>query len=370
MLMSKDTKMMEERDMKFIAAVLNKSITLGASDIHISERKVTAMRVDGQLIIDTELGVWDSNKIWAFLSLVKLANAFKTSKSVDSSFTISGKRFRLHAYRGFHGIAIALRMIPLEIPDFDTLNLPEQVRNLTKQRSGLVLVTGPTGSGKSTTIASLLNLINNDDSDSSLIITVENPVEFIYTEKNARIVQREVGKNVDSFEIAVKDAMREDPDIILIGELQDREAIRNAITLAETGHLVFGSLHSNGAADTFDRIIDAFPGDQQNQVRSQLANRVAGIIHQILVPQPNGRGRVPMTELLLMEDEDIRRQVRNDSTVANLKTLMKNKTGMGLMNAERSVVELLKKGLIDIDTAVHYSGSDASTINRMVNQIR
>jgi twitching motility protein PilT len=355
-------------DTKFIVTTLSKAIELNASDIHVTEGRRPSMRIDGKLTEISVLEVWGKAQVSAFLTVLKLNKSFENTKSINSSFTLQGKRFRLHCYNSFTGVSIALRVIPLEIPKFESLNLPEDMKKLVRKKSGLILVTGPTGSGKSTTLSSLIDLVNNDQEENSMIITVENPVEFIYKEVNARIVQREVGRDVDNFEDAVRDAMRQDPDIILIGELQDREAIRNAITLAETGHLVMGSLHTNGASETFDRIVDAFPGDQQGQVRTQLTNSLQGIIHQRLVPKIGG-GRVPVTEFLNFEDDDIRRNIRQDSSVTNINKLLTEKSSKGLISFNRSAASLVNKGLIDIEVALKVTGSSREDFNRILNNL-
>lgn len=355
--------------LKYISETFNKALELGASDIHITEGRRPSMRIDGKLTEINALEVWKLLNINAFLQILKVDKAFKTRKSLDTSFTLQGKRFRIHCFRSFTGISLALRVIPLEIPKFDDLNLPAEMKSLVTKKSGLILVTGPTGSGKSTTLASLLDVINNDPEDSNMIVTIESPVEFIYQEVNARIVQREVGRDVDNYEDAVKDAMREDPDIILIGELQDREAIRNAITLAETGHLVMGSLHTNGAAETFDRIVDAFPGDQQGQVRTQLTNTLQGIVHQRLVPKI-GEGRVPIVELLSFEDDDIRRLIKQNSSVKTVHELLETKHTKGLISFNRSAANLVVKNLIDIEVAMKVTGTSREDLNRIINTLR
>lgn len=355
-------------DPKYIVELLTNAMELNASDIHITEGKRPTFRIDGVLTDMVSFPVWDSTHIQGFMHKLKLLDLMPKLKdeSINSSFTLNGKRFRLHVYSSFSGITIAMRIIPLDMPKFDTLNLPEQVKSLVKNRSGLVLVTGATGSGKSTTLASFIDLVNNDSEDRKLIVTIEDPVEFIHKEVNARIIQREVGKNVKSFEVAVRDALREDPDIILIGELQDREAIRNAITLAETGHLVLGSLHTNGAAEAFDRIADAFPGDQQTQVRSQLSNSLQGVLHQTLVPRKGG-GRVPMVEYLSLEDDAIRKRVRTDTSLQSIEKTMREIKSTGLVTLASSAAELLSKGLITEDVALKYSGEDSQSLNRMMN---
>lgn len=358
-------------DTGVIVNTLKKGLSLNASDIHITEMKRPVMRIDGVLTELKELDVWQNIHIKAFFVMLKMDYPFGKDgvDKINTSFTMDGVRFRMHAYKSFTGVSIALRVIPLEIPVFETLNLPAGITDLIKKKNGLVLVTGPTGSGKSTTLASLLNLVNNDPEGKKLIITIENPIEFIYEEINARIIQREVGKNVSSFGEAVVDAMREDPDIILIGELQDKEAIRNAITLAETGHLVVASLHTNGAAETFDRIIDAFPGEEQQQVRAQLTNSLQGIIHQKLIKRKDGPGRVPLIELLSFDDKDIRANIRGDSRVSNVSNLMKTKFGKGLISVERSAALLIKQGLLDIDEAIKFTDAKKEDINRIINSL-
>ena len=366
-MMSDGNKNVVKLDTSYITNLLHNAIELNASDIHITQAKLPSFRIDGKLTEMVSHQAWDLSMVNGFLQVVGLKGVLDKQSSVDSSFTLKEKRFRLHAYRSFSGITIALRIIPLDMPKFDTLNLPESVKKLVKSRSGLVLVTGATGSGKSTTLASLIDLVNNDPEDRKLVVTIENPVEFIHQEVNARIVQREVGKNVDSFEDAVKDALREDPDVILIGELQDREAIRNAITLAETGHLVLGSLHTNGAAEAFDRIVDAFPGDQQTQVRSQLTNSLQGVVHQTLVPR-NGGGRVPLVEVLDLSEDDARRRIRKDSKLSDIVKLMDdNAFAKTMITAERSALDLINRGLITKDVALKYGGIDPLKLQQLLN---
>ena len=354
-------------DSRYIADLFTSAMELNASDIHITEGKRPTFRIDGVLTDMVSFDVWESSHIQGFLYKLKLLDMVPKLKdgSINSSFTLNGKRFRLHVYSTFSGITIAMRIIPLDMPKFDTLNLPEQVKSLVKNRSGLVLVTGATGSGKSTTLASFIDLVNNDSEDRKLIVTIEDPVEFLHKEVNARIIQREVGKNVTSFEVAVRDALREDPDIILIGELQDQEAIRNALTLAETGHLVLGSLHTNGAAEAFDRIASAFPGDKQNQVRSQLSNSLQGVLHQTLVPRKGG-GRVPMVEYLSLEDPKVRTRVQTNTSLNEIEKLMREMNNPGLVTLEQSAASLLGRGLITEDVAVKYSGKNSTDLNRII----
>ena len=359
-------------DTGVIKNTLLKALDLRASDIHITAMKRPVMRIDGILTELKDLEVWQELHVLAFFQMLQIRYPFSGAESEDSlntSFTMNGTRFRMHAYKSFTGVSVALRVIPLEIPEFDNLNLPNGVRDLIKNKNGLVLVTGSTGSGKSTTLASLLNEVNNDPEGKKLIVTVENPIEFLYEETNARIIQREVGKNVKSFGSAVVDAMREDPDIILIGELQDKDAIRNALTLAETGHLVLASLHTNGAAETFDRILDAFPGDDHAQIRTKLANSLQGIVHQRLVKKSGTTGRIPLVEVLTLDDADVRNQLRNNSSVTNVNKLMKEKSGKGLISIERSAAMLVKNGLLDIEDAVKYADVKKEDINRILNTL-
>lgn len=364
----------------FIAETINKATTLGASDIQISQGHFPNFSIDGDLFEDVELVEWKKEHMQAFLKKLKLWDAFNTRtekgtlpKSLDSSFTLAGKRYRLHCARSMTGITLFMRIIPVDIPKFDNLNLPDQIRKLVEQKTGLILVTGPTGSGKSTTLASLIDLVNTREGKRDLIVTIERPVEFLYENKNSFIIQREVGKDVDTFEDAVVDAMRQNTDIILIGELQTREAIRNAITLAETGHLVMGSLHTNGAAETFDRIVDAFPGDQHNQVRTQLTNSLQGIVHQNLIPK-NGGGRVPLTEVLLLTDPTVRNKIGADTSVKAIRKMMddpgkQNSIKPFVISSADSAALLVRKGLITMETAVKVTGKDHTEIQRIMNAL-
>lgn len=365
----------------FIADTINKATLLGASDIQISQGHHPNFSIDGDLFEDLELAPWGKDHLQAFLKKLNLWEAFNTvtdrgtvPKSLDSSFTLAGKRYRLHCARSMTGITLFMRIIPVDIPKFDNLNLPEQVKDLVKQKTGLILVTGPTGSGKSTTLASLIDLVNTTEGKRELIVTIERPVEFLYNNENSFIIQREVGKDVDSFEDAVVDAMRENTDIILIGELQTRDAIRNAITLAETGHLVMGSLHTNGAAETFDRIVDAFPGDQHNQVRTQLTNSLQGIIHQNLIAKTGG-GRVPLTEVIILTDENVRKRLGEGTSVQKLRGLLEASTKEQavrpyLVSRTESAAMLFAKGMISMDTAIKVTGKDQADIQRIVNNLR
>lgn len=355
-------------DVQFVYSLLSAAVSMRASDIHITQGKPVYLRIDGRLVVLPDAGIWEKYHIKAFLTLLKIPDAFAQNNSVNTSFTLNGTRFRFHGYRSLTGVSIALRTIPLEIPNFDDLHLPESIKTLLRARKGLVLVTGPTGSGKSTTLASFVNEVNKDSNETKNIVTVENPVEFLYEEINARINQREVGRNVASFSDAIIDAVREDPDIVVLGELPDHDSIQNALTLAETGHLVLATLHTNGAAETFDRILDAFPGTKHDQVRAQLANSLQGIINQQLVPLKGG-GRAPVIEYLTLEDPSIRQKLRHASDVQSIGAILNESKG-GVISRKRSVALLVHKNLISLDEAAEYASVSKEDIQRIVNSLR
>jgi len=227
--------------------------------------------------------------------------ALQQKHEIDFSFQIEGlSRFRVNSYRERHGSAMALRIIPEYIPTPEELGLSEAIVGLADLPNGLVLVTGPTGTGKSTTLASLVEHINT--TRYSHIITIEDPIEFTYKNNKSLITQREVGVHTDSFSSAIKMALRQDPDVVLVGEMRDLETISAALTLAETGHLVFSTLHTTDVVQTINRIIDVFPADQQQQIRTQLANTLRGVVSQIFIPRLDGNGRVAAREVMVMND--------------------------------------------------------------------
>lgn len=283
---------------KIFEDLVKKAVEFGASDIHLTSGKYVTFRVKGSLNQFTGGSLIASDQIWDMFDYLKLNRVdFERNKYKDFGVTVAGVRLRVHFYDTLSGIALSIRLISAEIPLFDDLNLPDSVLDFTKERTGLVIVTGATGSGKSTTLASLINHMNK--TQSKKIITVEDPIEYIFKDEQSMIIQRELGSHVNSFDEAIIQAMREDPDVLMVGELRDLHTIQSALRMAETGHLVFGTLHTRGAAESFSRIIDVFPGNQQDQIRNQLANVTKGVISQQLITSDEGE-RLPLIEVLKM----------------------------------------------------------------------
>lgn len=307
--MNRDDEVNTERS---IDKILEKAIEMNVSDVHLTLNLRPVFRDDGELKQIDEFPVNTPESLARFAKEVLTEENFlkyEEERFMDSSMMHHKTRFRVHVYRQMSVDALALRLIPLEIPSFDQISLPESVRGLTKLKNGLVLVTGVTGSGKSTTLASLIHEINT--TQSKHIVTIEDPIEFVHKHSKSMVNQREVGTDVHNFPDAVKAAMREDPDILLVGEMRDLETISNAITMAESGHLVFGTLHTRSASESVDRIIDVFPPNQQEQIRMQLANAIGGIVSQSLLPKIGG-GRVPCVEVMIPNDA-IRHLIRKPS---------------------------------------------------------
>jgi len=320
------------------------------SDILLVADSPPLLRVDGQLApLDGErvLKGSDTERIISKLLDGPLLERLQSAKQVDFSFSWDGKaRFRGNAFFQRGSQTLALRMIPFRIPSFDALGLPETVRSWVDLPQGFLLVTGATGSGKSTTLASVLDQIN--EHRQAHILTIEDPIEYVHEHKRSAVCQREVGEDTDSFPDALRSALREDPDVLLVGEMRDPPSIQAALTIAETGHLVFATLHSNDTAQALDRIVDVFPGEQQPQIRLQLANTLAGVLHQTLVPKIGG-GRVAAFEVLVgthavrnLIREGKSRQIRNVVTTGQ---------SDGMQTLEASLTELVRQGVVTLEDA-------------------
>ncbi len=334
--------------------MLDAAIARGASDLHLNPGRKPVLRIDGRLVeIDTN--VLDSAATEALCRGLCPQGAWKELEAVGTTdFGLaheSGNRFRVSVLRQRHGIAAVLRLIPSKLLSLDEIGLPESCRSILKRPRGLVLVTGPTGSGKSTTLASMIDWINTNLDRH--IITIEDPVEYYHKHKQGLVTQRELGPDVQTFPEALRRSLRQDPDVILLGEMRDLDTISAAITAAETGHLVFGTLHTTGSARTVDRMIDAFPANQQEQIRAQLSVSVQAVISQVLVPAKGGKGRVAGFEVLLMTPA-IANLIRKNETNKILSTIQTSRR-FGMITLDDHLLELVQQGKIDREDALNAS---------------
>ena len=347
--------------------LLQEMIQKGASDLHVTAGVRAKIRIDGELhdcAIDYVLKPKDTLQIAYSILTESQKKRFETENELDFSFGIQNlSRFRGNVFKQRGFVAMAIRQIPYEITPIDKLGLPPILATLADRPRGLVLITGPTGSGKSTTLAALLDKINTERRGH--IITIEDPIEFIHRHKRCMVNQREVGADTQSFTNALKYTLRQDPDTILIGEMRDLETISAALTIAETGHLVLATLHTNSAAESINRIIDAFPSHQQSQVRAQLAFVIEGVVTQMLLPKATGRGRVCATEVLICTPA-IRAVIR-DAKIHQIYSLMQagKKHGMQTMNDAFQV--LYMEGTITKEEALKRS-SDPNEFLRAVGE--
>lgn len=321
-----------------------------ASDLHINTDLPPQIRVDGHLrsVGDNPLTPEEAKAIcYECLSQEQVMH-FEQERSIDLSFGIEGlARFRANIFWSLDTVAGAFRMIPYIIPKPADLGLPESLAKITEKPRGLVLVTGPTGSGKSTTLASLIDQINEKRNEH--IVTIEDPIEYLYTQKKSLINQREVGRDTPTFTKALKYILRQDPDVVLVGEMRDLDTIQSTITVAETGHLVFATLHTNSAVETIDRIIDVFPPHQQNQVRTQLAFIIEGVFCQQLLPKIE-TGRCLALEIML-PTTGIRNLIREGKTHQIFAQMQMGQEHSGMITLDQSLANLVKKGIVDKETA-------------------
>lgn len=321
-----------------------------ASDLHLSSGNPPIVRVHGSLK-RLKSDVLTSDDIRAMLySIMTDEQRAEYEKNLDSDFAISfgeKARFRVNAFVNRNGTAAVFRTIPSVIPTLDELELPPVIRRFAELEKGIVLVTGGTGSGKSTTLAAIINHIN--ENSSKHILTIEDPVEFFHTSKKSLVNHRELGTDTKSFKQALKSALREDPDVILVGEMRDHETISLALTAAETGHLVFGTLHSNTAPKTVDRIIDVFPAGEKEMVRAMLAGSLQGVVSQLLLKKADGSGRVGAFEVLVGTSA-VRNLIR-ENQVPQLYSMQQTGSRYGMITMEDAVKNLLEQGVIDQETA-------------------
>ena len=325
---------------------------MNASDIHLTVGAPTVVRVNGELRKYTELSDQVVNRTILSILSAEQEKMLTEGKDIDFSFELkNGARQRVNVFRQSGKLAACIRLLNAEIPTLEELKMPPVLLEFAKKRRGLVLVTGPTGAGKSTTLAALMEYINK--TRACHVITIEDPIEYRYKQEKATIHQRELGRDVPSFHEALRSALREDPDVILIGEMRDYETISLAMTAAETGHLVFGTLHTSSAAQTVDRIIDACPIHSQDQVRSQLASKIQGIIAQTLIPRADGKGRVAAVEVMIGTDA-IRNLIRS-AKINMMETTMAAGARDGMCTLNASLANLYKTGQISYETALEYA---------------
>jgi twitching motility protein PilT len=349
-----------------IDTLLREAVAAGASDIHLCESQPPIFRIHGQMLRQEilPLATDELSQIIAHVVPAAKQAEFRAKGEVDCSYAVSGLgRFRVNAYRQRGTSALALRAIPFRIAGLEELGLPEVIASFCDKPYGIVIVTGPTGHGKSTTLAALIDLINGRRP--CHIVTLEDPIEFVHRDKQAMISQREVGADTLNFADALRAALRQDPDVILLGEMRDLETIRIALQAAETGHLVFTTLHTNDAASTIDRIIDVFPAEQQEQVRVQLGATLQGVVAQRLFQRKDRPGRVVAAEVMVATPA-IRNLVREGKTHQIISALqIGGKLGMRTMTA--AIKELYEKGLIHQEDYQLYVGDPAasSAIGRM-----
>ena len=325
--------------------ILIQAVQLKASDLHITVGVPCTVRVHGKLKYLDEHNLTPEDTIQITKELTSSGQWEKLNKKgeVDFSYSIPGvQRFRVNAFRQRSTFSIALRLINSEIPSFEALGLPPVMKDLTEKNSGLVLVTGPTGSGKSTTLACMIDKINQ--TRDRHIITLEDPIEYLFRHDKSIIVQREIGNDTLNFGNALRASLRQDPDVILVGEMRDFDTISIALTAAETGHLVFSTLHTVGAAATIDRIIDVFPPNQQQQIRIQLAMVLQGVISQQLLTNANQNGRVAAIEVMLANTA-VRNMIR-ESKVHQLNSVIQTNAKSGMRTMDDALCDLYKRGLI------------------------
>ena len=319
------------------------------SDFHLRSGSPMAYRQTGEIVkvADTPVTAQDLKDLIAMNCNEKEVLKFEKTHELDSAVMLSGLRFRANFYKTINGPAAVLRRVESKIPDMDQFNLPQALYDIVDMHKGLVLVTGPTGSGKSTTLAAIVNEINK--TRTSNIITVEDPVEFIHKDVQSIVSHREIGKQTESFASALKAALREDPDVIMVGEMRDLETVGLALTAAETGHLVFGTLHTSGAPETINRIIDVFPPEQQSQIRAQISTSLKMVVTQRLLKTKDGQGRVGAFEVMKCTPP-IQNLIR-EAKIHQIPSIMQTAVRDGMITMEKSLEELVKSGKIDSGAA-------------------
>ncbi len=350
-----------------VKEMLGKMIELGASDLHIGVGIPPVIRLAGELqpldgypVLRPE----DTQEVIYTVMNEEQIATFETTKECDMSFGIEGlSRFRLNVFRDRGSVVAAFRAIPFEIRTADELGLPRVVQDFAHRPLGLILVCGPTGSGKSTTLASILDRINRERSVH--IITIEDPIEYLHSHQRSVVNQREVSADTQSFGAALRHVLRQDPDVILIGEMRDPETISAALTVAETGHLAFATLHTNDALQTINRIVDVFPASQQDQIRTQLSFVLEGVVVQQLIPRADGMGRAIALEVMI-PNTAIRSLIRSEK-LEQIPSMIEIGTSEGMMTMNQSLFRLVRRNVISLEMAFKRS-SDPEGLQRLVEK--
>lgn len=340
---------------KDIAGILTVAKEAGASDVHLTTGIPPKMRVNGNLVSVTGYAtIKPSDTVDIILTIMTQAqrDRFEERGEFDMSFSLANVgRYRVNVFKQRGSVALAFRLVGTKIPAPEVLGVPESVIDLYTRKRGLILVTGPTGSGKSTTLAAIIDKINNNRD--AHIITLEDPIEYLHSHKLSMVNQREIGMDTNNYANALRAALREDPDVILVGEMRDFETISVAITAAETGHLVMSTLHTIGAASTVDRVIDVFPPHQQQQIRVQFANVLEAVISQQLIPTADGKGRVAAFEVL-HANHAVRNLIREGKS-HQLPSVMQTNRKIGMVTMDEAIIQLYLSGRIDRELAIQFA---------------
>jgi twitching motility protein PilT len=341
----------EETSVYRSSELLNQTIERGGSDLHVNPGRPPVVRVDGGLRPLGEAPLTDEDCEGIARELCTADQWSEVEQGGTTDFALqheSGSRFRVSVLRQRGRFAAVLRLIPEKLLGLDEIGLPDSIRDLLRRPRGLVLVTGPTGSGKTTTLAAMIDWIN--ENQERHVVTIEDPIEYHHAHKRSLVTQREVGSDVPDFVEAMRRVLRQDPDVILLGEMRDLETISAAITAAETGHLVFGTLHTTGSARTVDRIIDAYPTNQQEQVRAQLAVSIQAVISQVLVPRADGNGRVAAFEIMYVNSA-IANLIRKNET-NKIQSTIQTSRRQGMITLDDSLLDLVQRGLVTREAAL------------------
>ncbi len=345
--------------------LLKAMIEKGASDLHVTTSSPPQLRIDGKLhpLKMPPMTASETKQLCYSILTDAQKHRFEENSELDLSFGVRGlSRFRANVFMQRGAVAGAFRAIPFKIQTFEDLGLPKVINELTRKPRGLVLVTGPTGSGKSTTLASIIDKINQERSEH--IVTIEDPIEYLHPHKGCLVNQREVGADTSSFTKALKYILRQDPDVVLIGEMRDLETIEAALTLAETGHLCFATLHTNSCVQTINRIVDVFPPFQQAQIRAQLSFTVEGIVCQALLPRANGPGRAMALEVMI-PNPAIRNLIREDKIHQIYSQMQVGQEKFGMQTFNQSLAALYQRRMITLEEAMGRS-SDSEELRGMI----